>query len=91
MRVSWSAGRSNQSILKDTNPEYSLEGLVLKLKLQYISYLIRRDDSLEKTLMQNIEVKRRRGWQKMRWLEYIIDSMGMNLRKLLEIVKDGEA
>ena len=79
----WTAGRSNQSILKEINPEYSLEGLMLKLKLQYSDHLIQRTDSLEKTLMLgNIEGRRRRGQQRMRWLDGIIDSMDMNLSKL---------
>ena len=86
------ARRSNQSTLKEINPEYSLEGLMLKLKLQFFGHLMQRVNSLEKTLMLGkIEGKRRRGWQRMRWLDSIIDSMDMNLSKLLEIVKDREA
>ena len=84
--------RSNQSILKEINPEYSLEGLMPKLKLQYFGYLIRRADSLEKTLMLgNIEGRRRRGRQRMRWLDSITKSMDMNLNKFREMVKDREA
>ena len=91
-RVSWTARRSNQSILKNINPEYSLEGLMLKLKLQYFGHLMWRADSLEKTLMQRkIESRRRRGWQRMRRLVGNTDSMDMSLSKLQEIVKDREA
>ena len=83
LRVPLTARRSNQSILKEINPEYSLEGLLLKLKLQYLGHLMWRTDSLEKTLMLGkIEGRKRQGWQKMRWLGGIIDSMGMNLSKL---------
>ena len=92
MRVPWTARRSNQSILKEINPEYSLEGLVLKLKLQYFGHLIQRADTLEKTLMlRKIEGKRRRGQQSMRWLNGIKDSMDMNLSKLRKTVEDTEA
>ena len=89
MRVPWTARRSNQSILKEINPEYSLEGLMLKLKLQYFGHLMRRTDSLEKTLMLGkIKGKRRRGRQRIRWLDNFTDSMDMNLSKLWETVKD---
>ena len=92
MRVLWTAKRSNQSILKEINPEYSLEGLKLKLKFQYFGHLMRRVDSFEKTLMLGmVEGVKRRGQQRMRWRDGIIDSVDISLSELQEIVKDREA
>ena len=92
LRVPWTARRSNQSILKEINPDYSLEGLMLKLKLQYFGYLVQRAKSLEKTLiLGKTEGRRRRGQQRMRWLDGVSDSVDMSLSQLREMVKDREA
>ena len=92
LKVPWTARRSNQSILREINPDYPLEGLMLRLKLQYSGHLMQTDDSLEKSLMLGkIEGRRRRGHQKMRWLDGITDAMNVNMGKLQELVRDREA
>ena len=91
MRVPWTARRSNQSILKEVSPEYSLEGLILKLKLQYFGHLMQRANLLKKTLMLGKIESKRRGQQRMRWLDSITNSMNLNLSKLRKMVKDREA
>ena len=92
MRIPWTARRSNQSILKEISPEYSLEGMMLKLKLQYFGHLMQKTDSLEKTLMPGKnEGRRRRGRQRMRWLDGVTDSLNMSLSRLRELVIDREA